>query len=287
VVNVHDYASLPYVALANVIGGRRPIVFTAHGLLYEGFESLRVRHRLAARCLSGLTAVTEAVGQRHREYLNWSTSISVLPNGVETLKRSEGARERLRKELGISPDCFVFLAVGNARPEKGFEDLLAAMKWLTRRDPARTCLCLVAGKVGDDDYGRLLRDQLHAHNLTEEVRFLGFRSDARELYSAADAFVLSSRSEGLPMVILEAMMAELPVVATKVGGVGDVVTTATGKLVASGNPQALGAAMQAMMNDPRRAGQLGQAGRRRAVDKYSVERMCDRYIEVFSTVIRR
>jgi len=287
VINVHDYASLPYVALARRLGAGAPTVFTAHGLLYRMPPRLGRRHRRAARCLTALTAVSEQTAARHREYLGWDGEIPVIPNGVPDLAAPAGAREALRRELDVGPEQVLWLAAGNARPEKGFEDLLAAADLLRGREPARRCAVAIAGTVSDDAYGRSLRRQRAELKLDDTVRLLGLRSDMPSLYAAADAFVLSSRSEGMPMVLLEAMMASLPVVATRVGGVSEAVPAEAGVLVPPGDPQRLAAAMAELADSPARRRAMAQAARAHARATHSVERMAAGYLDVFDRLVAR
>ena len=286
VVNVHDYSSLPYVLLARRMGARSPVVFTAHGLLYEGFEGRRKRYRRAARRLGAMTAVSEQVAGRHREYLGWDGPIAVVPNGVPGVVRSDEQREGVRRELGIGRGVCVFLAVGNARPEKGFEDLVEAAAMLRQSAGEAGFAVLIAGKVDDSAYCEGLRARLAELNLDGTVRLLGFRRDTGALYSAADVFVMSSRSEGLPMVLLEAMTAGLPVVTTAVGGIPAAVTDECALSVRPKSPEDLAAAMRTVLCDSDRRERMGAAAERIASERYTVDGMVDRYVGVFEAVGR-
>lgn len=281
VIHLHDYASLPYAVAANALAGRRPILFTAHGLLYEGFESLQKRNRFFSRFLSAFSAVSEKVADRHRDYLNWAHAIPMIANGVPAVLRDSDDRERVRTELGCQPGDVLFLAVGNPRPEKTFEDLIDAVTLL----PAgRNIRVVVAGTLNESDYCRMLKQRVEERQVGERFRFLGFRPDTAALYAAADAFVLSSRSEGLPMVILEAMMAGLPVVATKVGGIPDAVGEQA-LLVDAAQPVQLAAAMTRLITEPGLAETLGATGKAHAEQTFGVERMVDGYVEWYGRVL--
>jgi glycosyltransferase involved in cell wall biosynthesis len=193
----------------------------------------------------------------------------------------------VRGELGIGEDETVFVAVGNARPEKGFEDLLAAASAMQQKGGQPAWRVLVAGKMDDGPYVEALRQQHSEASLQDSVLFLGFRSDVPALYAAADVFVLSSRSEGLPMVLLEAMTAGLPVVATRVGGVPEAVPQAAGVLVPPAEPDRLAEAMSALASDVDRRSAMGAAAREHALEQYGVERMAREYLDVFSRVVAR
>lgn len=285
VINVHDYASTPYAVAANWFAYRSPILFTAHGLLYEGFDGLRRRYRFFSRFFTRLTAVSETVAERHKEYLNWSGQVPVIRNGVPAIQRNTQLRDAVRAELGIMPNVLLFLAVGNPRPEKGFEDLIDATAILRDMEGReRDFVVGVAGKLIDSEYCRMLYRRVEERSVQDRFWFIGFRRDTTALYSAADVFVLSSRSEGLPMVILESMMAGLPVVATRVGGVPDAVGD-RGLLVEAANPEQLAFAMRRILSEEGLADRLGRAGREHAISTYGVDRMVDDYIACYEDMV--
>ncbi|NIA11337.1 MAG: glycosyltransferase [Nitrospiraceae bacterium] len=287
VINVHDYASTPYAVTANWLAYRTPILFTAHGLLYEGFDKLRRRYRFFSKSFSGLTAVSEAVAERHKDYLSWPGQVHVIRNGVPAIQRNERLGKAVRAELGIRPDVLLFLAVGNPRPEKGFEDLIDATVILRNTEGRdRDFAVAVAGKLTDNEYCRMLHRRVEERGVQDRFWFIGFRSDTTALYSAADVFVLSSRSEGLPMVILESMMAGLPVIATRVGGVPDVVRDG-GLLVEAADPGQLASAMGRMLSEEGLADRLGCTCREHALSTYGVDRMVDDYIACYDALVVR
>jgi len=281
IINIHDYSSLPYAALANLFFLNVPLMFTAHGLLYEGFGKLQKRYRFFSKFLSRFSAVSNAVADRHRSYLDWLKEILVIPNGVPEIKKGDSSRDQIRNELGMDAHDIFFLAVGNPRPEKGFEDLIQAAVELKSMITGRFRFKIaVAGKLSDNEYCRMLLAAVDAEDLKDCFAFLGFRSDTPALYSAADIFVLSSRSEGLPMVILEAMTAQLPVIATRVGGIPDAVGQSA-LLVDPQDPGVLAAAMHELMTNPNERDSFAKKGRALVREKYSMEKMVDAYIQVY------
>jgi glycosyltransferase involved in cell wall biosynthesis len=283
VVNVHDRSSLPYVVLADRLSGRRAVVLSAHGLLLEDRARRRLRDRLSARGLTAVTAVSDAVAREYRDVLDWPDAIAVIPNGTAAIERYSGDRPATRRDLGIAPEAFIFLAVGNVKPEKGFEDLLAAAARLRQARAADDTpfLVLIAGGTADDACRQRLGAMQADLGLERTVRFLGYRQDTPGLYSAADAFVLSSRTEGLPMVLLEAMSAGLPIVATRVGGVPDAVSGEAGLLVDAARPDQLAQAMLRLLEDRRLRERLGERAMQRARREYSIEAMAARYLDVY------
>jgi L-malate glycosyltransferase len=289
VINVHDRSSLPYAFMANRLSGRRPMVFSCHGLLLQDEFTPRRRDRMAARDLRALTAVSEQAGAEYARMLNWHGRVDLIPNGVPLPPPRDGlARASQRSSLDVAQDAFVFLAVGNVKPEKGYEDLLEAAALLRDRRGDRPFHVLVAGAPSADAYADLLAAGMSRLRLDGTVRFLGYRSNAAALYSAADAFILPSRKEGLPMVLLEAMAAGLPVVATRVGAVPAVVQDGSnGLLVDASTPSGLAEAMSRLLNDRPLGDRLGEAARSRIRDHYGVERMAEGYLGVFGHAVEK
>lgn len=285
-INIHDRSSLPYLVAANAFR-RCPIVYTAHGLLFNADREPRLRYRLAVRAVASAVAVSPEVAARHTEVLGFRGPWRVIPNGVPEPSPPSDARRSLRAQLGIDPGTFVFLAMGNVREEKGFEDLLTAANRLASRAGGRRFVCLVAGRMPETPYVQGIRKQHARLGLVETVKFLGYRSDGDALRSAADAFVLSSRSEGLPMVVLEAMMSELPVVATRVGGVPEVLSDGAGLTVDPASPDQLAGAMARMMDQPDLPSELARKARRRAVQQFSASAMARRYLDAYTETLER
>jgi glycosyltransferase involved in cell wall biosynthesis len=126
------------------------------------------------------------------------------------------------------------------------------------------------------------RAALEAAAATAQVELLGERGDVPEQLAASDVFVLSSRSEGMPMSILEAMAAGLPVVASAVGGIPEIVRDGeTGLLVPPGDADALAAALGRLLDDDGLRRRLGAAGRERALDEFDVVRFGDAHVDAY------
>jgi glycosyltransferase involved in cell wall biosynthesis len=288
VINIHDLTSLPYTLLASWGFCRRPLVFTAHGLLYTGgFEKHRFLHRTASRGLAAVTAVSQEAGERHCAYFGWRRGFEVVHNGVPDVRANQELRLQTRGELEIRDDTFVFLAAGNVRPEKGLEDLLEAAARVRDTYADRQFVVLIAGALVDESYCRDLLRRRERLDLEPFVRFLGFRDNMHALYSAADAFVLASRAEGLPMVVLECMMAGLPVIGTRVGAVPGVLKEGAGLLVDQASPDQLAAGMRQLMLDRTLRERLIRTAREKALSQYSVHKMVEKYLNTFCQIVRR
>jgi glycosyltransferase involved in cell wall biosynthesis len=167
--------------------------------------------------------------------------------------------------------------VANLRPEKAHDVLLRAAVTIVRRFPDATF-----DVVGDGPQREPLAALTHTLGLERAVRFLGHRDDIPALLAAADIFVLPSRSEAFPNAVLEAMAAGLPVVATAVGGIVELVAdTRTGLLVRPDDPASLAARLCDVMLDAPFASRLGEAARAEAHARYSFDRMVDSFDRLY------
>jgi glycosyltransferase involved in cell wall biosynthesis len=207
--------------------------------------------------------------------------IRLLPNGVDTVRFSPdpSARARTRAQLGLG-DRFVWIAVGRLIAQKDLPNLLdAAREALTGDD-----LLLL---VGGGDLAEALPGWVAARGLGDRVRILGVREDIAELLRAADAYVMSSAWEGLPIVLLEAASTGLPIVATRVGGNADVVVDGvTGALVPPGNAAALAAAMrETQALSARDRAERGARGRQRVVEGYGIDAVTDHWLALYREVL--
>jgi glycosyltransferase involved in cell wall biosynthesis len=230
-----------------------------------------------------VTAVSEATAASHLAAGMVSESkLSVVWNGIDVDRWQPDARARCeaREELGVKDD-FLWLAVGRLEAVKDYPNLLRAMT----RTPERTRL-LVLG-AGPQE-GRLteLAEWL---GLKQRVRFAGFEPNVVRWMRAADGFVLSSRYEGLPMVLLEAGACGVPVVATDVLGTREVVVDGeTGWLAPAGDAQELAKTMMKLMHMPPDARHaMGERARRHVARNFSLEAVLDRWERLYAELLER
>jgi glycosyltransferase involved in cell wall biosynthesis len=141
--------------------------------------------------------------------------------------------------------------------------------------------------IGEGPEESLIREEVHRRGLDGSVRFLGLRTDVEELLSGSDLFLLTSVSEGIPVTLIEAMGVALPVVATRVGGVGEVVDDGlTGLLTPSGDDARLAEHILTLANNPDVRDRMGRAGRERALSLFSERRMHDGYLRLYEEMLR-
>ena len=252
-------------------------LFTVHGWAFKAHRGLAAAVYLwADRLMRPLTTTTICVAQSELEAgLRARTCRAdrcvVIHNGIEL-----GPRPAPRQRAGAP---VVLLSVGRLRAPKDFVTLVSAM---TELDPGSAHLRIAGDGPDRGDVERAIQ----RCGLADVVELLGTRDDVPDLLAAADAFVLSSDSEGLPMSVLEAMAAGLPVVASAVGGVGEAVIDGdTGLLVPPGDAGALGRALRRVVSDAELRSRLGHAGRRRAEREFGVDAFRRAHLELYRAAI--
>jgi glycosyltransferase involved in cell wall biosynthesis len=208
----------------------------------------------------------------------------LIPNGIPTDEYAPDPdrRAQWRQAHGIEPHATVLTHVGRFAPPKNHALLIEAFAQVRSDAPLYLLL------VGGGELENAVREQVAALGLQERVRFLGVRADVADILRASDVFVLSSRWEGNPMSVMEAMAAGLPVVSTAVGGVPELVREGvTGLLVPSEDAGALARALQALVDDPARRQAMGAAARQHAVAHFDIRHTVRMYEELYESLLRR
>jgi glycosyltransferase involved in cell wall biosynthesis len=280
----HEFAMNVYGgAAARLVG--IPSVATIHGrnwatgsrrrgLAYRALRRLGMRVVAVSRDLAGFLAAGLPLPLE---------AISVVHNGIPlaaplAAAAHAAARAATRRSLGIPVDAPLLLAVGNLYPVKDHATLLRAAATLPGVSVA------IAGRGEEEEKLRALAAEL---GLGARLHLLGLRDDVADLHRAADLFVQPSRSEGLPLAILEAMGAGLPVVATRVGGIHEaVIDGRTGRLVPPADPAALAAALRELLDAPERRAAFGRAGAARAEQEFCLRAMTDAYRALYRGEVR-
>jgi glycosyltransferase involved in cell wall biosynthesis len=270
-VNGHNPTGGLAAALAARLAGVPVVLRTEHSLHYAGRHSAAwpVLERLATALTTRVVCVCETVRESHVSRLPRASRrfVTVL-NGISPAP-ARRPRAEIRAELGFGPAERVALTVGSLTPQKAQHVLLEAFARVAREVPGSRLLV-----AGEGPLRSTLEARREALGLEESVVFLGAREDVADLLEAADVFTLSSRREGLPVTLLEAMRAGRPAAVTRAGGCAEAVTDgATGSLVPVDDAAALGAALGALLADPDRGARLGTAGRERWEREFTAARM--------------
>ncbi|HWP64750.1 MAG TPA: glycosyltransferase [Candidatus Limnocylindria bacterium] len=257
---VHGYQWRPALigALAARLAGV-PLVVAGKRSLTGRTVSERLAWRAIAR-LSDTVVVNAEALRVQGEQLGMHARWAVLRNGVDVARFAVvETREAARLRLGLEPSRSVVGTIGRLEPRKGYEVLLAAMQLVAARTNG-TCPQVLL--VGDGPLRDALERRTDEIGLGHVVRFTGNLSDVRPALAAMDVFVLPSHEEGMSNALLEAMAAERAVVATAVGGTGEIVAhERTGLLVPPADPAMLAAAVQRLLEDRATAARLAEAGR--------------------------
>ena len=239
---------------------------------------------------SFLASCLVVVSERVRSYAVNSEGIKpekifVIANGIELSRQplNDSDRAALANELGLPPGGLLALSVGRLTEQKGHTYLLDAIPAILEQFPET-----VFAIAGDGPLRRELEATAERLGISRSVRFLGTRADVPELLQMADIFVLPSLWEGLPIALLEAMGAGLPVIATQVEGVEEIIVDGeNGLLLPPADAESLKIAMLRLLAQPDLRVNLGSAGRALVEDAFSLDQMGKRYEDLFLSLLER
>ncbi|MBS0377899.1 MAG: glycosyltransferase [Proteobacteria bacterium] len=275
-LHVHHHGALILIGPPARLAGVPRVVMTEHGLqaLMERAEARRLTQRYA-RFATDITAVEPGQVKYFNDILGIPAGkLHCVPNGIRVRLPNRADHEGARLKVGMGPDDFVFLYVGRLNAVKDLGTLLRAFALLPGGHPRSKRLVV----VGDGPERRSLEALRTQLGLDAQVRFLGARGDVMQLLPAADAFVMSSVSEGLPMALLEAMAAGVPCVATAVGGIPGLLEPDAGITVPAQNPEALAQAMADLSREPDRRAQLAARATEVIRSRYAFEPVVEQYL---------
>jgi glycosyltransferase involved in cell wall biosynthesis len=279
IVHTHSYV-MRYVLPAWALARRGTIVHTVHNLAEKEVEPLgRAVHRIAFRTGALPVAISNEVARSFQSMYGFAPA-ATIPNGADTLHgfRPE-AREFWRRARGFGTDDFLVASVARFEPQKNPLGLIEAFARALAGRPAAHLV--MAGEGSMLDASRRLAARL---GVDGRVHFTGLCLDVPELLSACDLFVLASDWEGSSVAVIEAMAARLPVVATAVGGVPELVENGvTGVLTPAGDADALAAALADLAGNPARLREFGEAAASRA-PQFDASAMVERYAALFERV---
>lgn len=281
VVHAHGYRALVSLGAAAATGLRPPpVVKTEHGLpeVSDGssLDSLKIRvnHRLDRWATHRLDAtvcyVTDDIRRRH-DAVHDGLRRHTVHNGITPLSRGDHPRPD-----DLPEDGTILGIVGRVSDVKGIEYAIAA---LAREDMPESVQVLV---IGTGPQEASLREMVAAAGLDARVTFLGFRTNIFDYIAHVDALLMPSLHEGLPYTLLEAMSLGRPVLASRVGGLAEVLVDGeTGLLFPPRDPAALAKACRTLVMEPGLGARLGDAAAREQRANFTLETMLDRYLEIY------
>jgi glycosyltransferase involved in cell wall biosynthesis len=262
-----------------------PLVMYARGHTGENAKVgfFEVFERWSMRRADRIVAVSRGYAEILQSKGIPARQISVVPNAVDLSRFQGNGRDPLqkRRELGFAPDEFLIATVGRLSPEKAQGDLITAFGQVMPAFPKARLLI-----VGDGPLRPVLEEKARLLP-AGRVRFLGFRRDVHEIMPMIDLFALSSLTEGLPNVILEAFSCGKPVVASAVGGVPELVEHGvSGLLVPPGQPEELAQAIARCLLAPEAAAAMGIAGFNRVQSQFSFEQQTERLEHIYESLLQ-
>jgi glycosyltransferase involved in cell wall biosynthesis len=285
-IHAHQYGPFFYAELASRFARRVPVLFTEHGRDWPDYR--RPKRVLANKLLLRRRDCVVAVGEHVRRALLENEGlppqrVAVIYNGIDCQSYSGAAqcRAETRASWELNDDHLVIVQVARLNRLKDHATALRAMKKLAASVPqARLVL------VGDGEERAALEKLTDELQLRGAVLFVGMQTDVARMLAAADLFLLSSVSEGIPLTLLEAMAAGLPSVATRVGGIPEVVVDGqTGLLAEAANPEDLAAKLQAVLADGAQRRRMGAAAAARAREHFDAGQMHAAYNQVFGEML--
>jgi glycosyltransferase involved in cell wall biosynthesis len=253
------------------------IVAHEHTWSFEGKPWRRIVDReVIARGSSAFIAVSREDRRRMIEIEGIDPDdVTFIPNGIPAPPPPSGAD--VRAELGIAPDAPLIGTVSALHPQKALDVLLRATAALVGQFPGLKVLI-----AGEGDRRFALEDLATELGLEDTVMFLGVRTDVPDVLAALDIAVSSSDFEGSPLSVMEYMEAARPVVATRVGGVPDLIDDGVhGRLVEPQDPEAFAAAVAELLRDPERAREMGRRGQQRRREEFDIDVMVKRLEELY------
>jgi sugar transferase (PEP-CTERM/EpsH1 system associated) len=275
VVHTHDVTTLFYTGPAARRAGVPLLVHTEHG---RG-DYAQFRKRLLGRMAGSYARLFYCLTE---DMAAWVTSHRVVPrrkirlifNGIDTARFREPTDPiALRRGLGIPPEAPVVGTVGRLSEIKRQDVLIRAFARIRGRAPGAHLIL-----VGDGPLRQSLADLAAELGVEGCVHFAGFQPHSAPYLKAMDVFALTSRSEGMPQAVLEAQIVGVPVVASRVGGLPELIDHGrTGLLIEPGDEMDLAESLLALLSDPERSREMSDAGRREVESRYDIGRMADEY----------
>ncbi len=284
IVHAHDHKT---DALTWVLATREAVVplSTAHGFAGEHWNE-RMYYTIEKRLLARFPRVIAVSEPIKRELVRTGSKperVTVINNAIDhrVFRRDPALRDDTRRALGFDSEDTVIGAVGRLEAEKRFDLLLEAFSNLHERHPRAILVIVGEGSLRTD-----LEAEITRLNLRGSVRLLGYRTDIVQLHNAFDVFVQSSEREGTPNSVLEAMAMETPLVATEVGGTGELVTNGVhGLLVPRHDVSAMTKALEAVLSDRAGAASRAAAARARVEVDLSFERRVQRVEAIYDELL--
>ncbi len=290
IINVHyaiPYSSAAYMAkqMCTAEGIKAPVITTVHGTDIHTIgikKQFRDVVKFTLKSSDGITAVCSYLANQVERKFDFDGDIRVIYNFVDTKRFTRKPGRRLHRQITKSKDKKVILHVSNFRKIKRIDDIIEAFKEIKKAVPSKLVL------VGDGPEKMSIRTKVRDCGISKDVIFLKPCKDIEEFYSIADLFVLASEREGCPLSILEAMSSRVPVIATNVGGIPEIVENREeGFLVNLGDIEGVADKSIEILTNDRLWLDMGKAGRKRVMKDFTANKIIPQYESFYRKVAIR
>jgi glycosyltransferase involved in cell wall biosynthesis len=299
VIHVHGLGPIGLAAILAGVIVRRPVIIkvATQGdiLRADGSRSTYsrlVRHIFVPAWLwrsvlsraNRIVAISDGIRAEAHEF--GLDNVVVIPNGVAVDRFHIYDRKQARQQLGLDADKLYLIFTGRLVQRKRIDILLSSMPSVLREFPNCHVLLAGSGSGQADTVERELREQVRSLGLENHVHFLGLRDDIELLLCAADLFVFPSEREGMPNAVLEAVAAGVPIVASRIDGVIDILNDEIGWLIPPGDAEALSEAILTILPSPEQAQQRAHKAQQHVTEKFSLDVIAQQYERLYTEVIR-
>jgi glycosyltransferase involved in cell wall biosynthesis len=282
IMHSHGYKSNFYAWRA-IAGSNIPWIVTNHlwkrtTFALKGYACL---DSLLIRRADRVVAVSDEIASEMMNRGISSQKIIIIDNGVNLERFRVIRNDDLRNSFGFNGTSKVIGTIASLTSEKGHIYLLEAARQVIDKCPE--CRFLI---VGDGGQRQFLAEKTSHLGLAEKVLFAGSRKDVPEILLMLDVFVLPSLKEGLPMALLEAMASKVPVIATKVGAIPNVIENEmSGILISPEKPDAIAEAINTILSDGNSAKEMARRGFEKVRDHFSLKKMAEKYLSVYKELL--
>lgn len=277
-LHVHHTSALILCGLAGRAARVRSLLMTEHAIHeLEADPAFKRAARFYCKLAHQITVVHPALIEYFKREIHVSADrVHCVPNGVVIPDISDRPRVRAstRAQFNSESEDFIFLFAGRLHHTKDLPTLLSAVKIVTATRRCKVWL------VGDGPDRSMLESITREVGLAAVVQFLGATSNVAPYLKSADAFVMSSATEGMPMVLLEAMASRLPCIATNVGGIPGLLGDGTGIVVPPRDPSRLADAMVRLIDDEQLRSRMSARGLEKILCEFDLERVVDQYLDL-------
>lgn len=283
IIHSHGYKANILIGSLPKSSRKMPVMSTIHGWTsVKIFSKIWLYTMLDKVCLRRMDAIVNVNSLAPR--VGGSAEKFVIENGIDELKfNPEYALQSDSKISDFCKDSFVIGALNRLSSEKGLIYLIEAIRLLS--DSIKNIKLVI---IGEGSLRGFLQDNILKYGLSDKILLAGYRNNAYNYLPLFNVFVLPSLTEGLPITILEAMQAGVPIVASGVGGIPDVLGKGKyGITVEPANPKALAEAILYVHLNPDLAKEMGEKARQAVLKKYSSRRMAEDYLKVYESILNK